>query len=134
MLRIGEFAKNEGISPDTLRYYEKIRLLNPVSRSDAGIRYYSDKDVTRLRFIKRAQKMGFSLDEIAQLLSFREDPQQARPRVRELAHRKLVQIEDHLRELTVLREELASLTGLCGESRQDCPILARLDQVRTQRS
>ena len=127
MKRIGEVATAMGISGDTLRYYEKIGLMPKVSRSDAGVRLYSDKDISRLRFIKRAQKMHFSLKEIGQLLSFREDPQQAKPQVRALAHHKLTEIESHLKELGTLRDELQLLTGLCAGSVQGCPILEKLD-------
>ena len=110
MKRIGEVATELGISADTLRYYEKIKLLPRVQRNGAGVRFYSDKDLSRIRFIKRAQKMGFSLDKITQLLCFRENPQQAKPKVRELAHQKLTEIEEHLTELTILRNELRLLT------------------------
>ncbi len=127
MLRIGQVAKTEGVSVDTLRYYEKIQLMPNVGRDQSGIRYYTERDLSRLRFIKRAQKMGFSLDEIGQLLGFREAPLDAKPQTRLLATRKLQQIEDHLLELTQLREELASLTRRCGGSTDQCPILAKLD-------
>ena len=72
--RIGQAAEALGLSVDTLRYYEKRRLLPPVSRNNAGIRVYGDRDMSRLKFIRRAQKMDFSLDEIGQLLSMRENP------------------------------------------------------------
>lgn len=72
MMRIGEVVTTLAISADTLRYYEKIRLMPKVQRNNGGVRFYSDKDLSRLRFIKRAQKMGFSLEEITQLLKFRE--------------------------------------------------------------
>ena len=123
MIRIGEVATTLDISTDTLRYYEKIKLMPKVHRNNGGVRFYSDKDISRLRFIKRAQKMGFSLEEIAQLLSFRENPQKAKPQVKELAHHKLEEVEHHLSELTTLRDELRLLTNLCGASRNGCPIL-----------
>lgn len=123
MIRIGEVATTLDISTDTLRYYEKIKLMPKVHRNSGGVRFYSDKDISRLRFIKRAQKMGFSLEEIAQLLSFRENPQKAKPQVKELAHHKLEEVEHHLSELTTLRDELRLLTNLCGASRNGCPIL-----------
>lgn len=123
MMRIGEVATTLDISADTLRYYEKIKLMPKVHRNNGGVRFYSDKDISRLRFIKRAQKMGFSLEEIAQLLSFRENPQKAKPQVKELAHHKLEEVEHHLSELTTLRDELRLLTNLCGASRNGCPIL-----------
>ncbi|MDT8322141.1 MAG: heavy metal-responsive transcriptional regulator [Xanthomonadales bacterium] len=127
MKRIGQVVGALAISADTLRYYEKIGLLSRVHRNNGGVRYYSDKDLSRLRFIKRAQKMGFSLKEIADLLGFRENPQKAKPRVRELAHRKLTEIEQHLAELSTLRNELRLLTNLCGASSDGCPILESFD-------
>lgn len=127
MIRIGEVVAKLGISADTLRYYEKIKLMPRVQRNAAGVRFYSDKDLSRLRFIKRAQKMGFSLEEIAQLLSFRENPQKAKLNVRQLAYQKLVEVELHLAELSTLRDELRLLTNLCGTSPEGCPILEKLD-------
>ena len=127
MIRIGEVVAKLGISADTLRYYEKIKLMPRVQRNAAGVRFYSDKDLSRLRFIKRAQKMGFSLEEIAQLLSFRENPQKAKLNVRHLAYQKLVEVELHLAELSTLRDELRLLTNLCGTSPEGCPILEKLD-------
>ncbi|MEX2352866.1 MAG: heavy metal-responsive transcriptional regulator [Gammaproteobacteria bacterium] len=123
MMRIGKVVETMDISADTLRYYEKIALVPRVHRNNGGVRFYSDKDLSRLHFIKRAQKMGFSLKEIADLLNFRENPQKAKPRVRELAHHKLEEIEVHLSELTTFRNELRLLTNLCGASRDGCPIL-----------
>lgn len=121
-MRIGEVVEALGISADTLRYYEKIQLMPRVPRS-GGVRCYGDRDLSRLRFIMRAQKMGFSLAEIAALLGFRENPQQARPQVRALARAKLVDVEQRLVDLGVLRDELRLLTSLCGASAEGCPIL-----------
>lgn len=128
MMKIGKVVEAMDISADTLRYYEKIRLMPRVHRNNGGVRFYSDKDLSRLRFIKRAQKMGFSLGEIADLLSFRENPQSAKPQVRELACRKLMEIEEHLTELGTLRDELRLLTNLCGTSPDGCPILDEIDK------
>ena len=128
MMRIGEVVTTLAISADTLRYYEKIKLIPKVHRNNGGVRFYSDKDLSRLRFIKRAQKMGFSLEEITQLLKFRENPQKAKPKVRELAHHKLEEVEQHLTELTTLRNELRLLTNLCGASKEGCPILESFDK------
>lgn len=128
MMRIGEVVTTLAISADTLRYYEKIRLMPKVQRNNGGVRFYSDKDISRLRFIKRAQKMGFSLEEITQLLKFRENPQKAKPKVRELAHHKLEEVEQHLTELTTLRNELRLLTNLCGTREEGCPILESFDK------
>jgi DNA-binding transcriptional MerR regulator len=128
MIRIGQVVTETGISADTLRYYEKIKLMPQVSRNGAGVRFYNDKDLSRLRFIKRAQKMGFSLDEIFQLLRFRENPQKAKPKVKALAQQKLAEIEEHLADLSTLRNELELLTSLCGVNGDSCPILNAIDK------
>jgi MerR family transcriptional regulator, copper efflux regulator len=126
--RIGNVTKLLGISADTLRYYEKIRLLPPVSRTGSGIRMYDERDISRLRFIRRAQKMRFSLKEIAELLTMREDPQHARDEVRILTKNKLSEVEEHLDDLRFLRNELKLLLNLCTARADGCPIIERIDQ------
>ncbi|MGH8502942.1 MAG: heavy metal-responsive transcriptional regulator [Gammaproteobacteria bacterium] len=123
---IGEASKRLGLSPDTLRYYERIGLLPPVARNLSGLRVYDGKDFARLRFIQRAQKMNFTLAEISQLLKMRET-KQARTEVRDLAHHKLLQIENRLKELRVLRKELRELVELCQGAKAGCPIIERFD-------
>ncbi len=125
---IGEIGSLLGLSADTLRYYEKIGLLTDVQRSPANTRLYGDRDISRLRFILRAQKMNFSLAEIRDLLSMREDPQHSRREVRELTHRKLQEIESHLQDLTTLRDELTLLVNLCAGSEHGCPIIEGIEQ------
>ncbi|MDT8383242.1 MAG: heavy metal-responsive transcriptional regulator [Gammaproteobacteria bacterium] len=133
--RIGDITQQLGLSADTLRYYEKIGLLPKVNRTASGIRVYSDKDISRLRFIQRAQKMNFSLAEIKDLLAMRTDPQHARTEVRELTRKKLTEIEDHLQDLTTLRNELTLLTNLCAASEEGCPIIEGIeDNERKQRA
>jgi len=127
VVRIGKISEQLGISKDTLRYYEKIKLLPAISRDPSGLRLYCKKDISRIRFIKRAQRMGFSLDEIKQLLNFRESPQQAKPHVKQLANQKLIDIETHLTELSVLRNELKLLVNLCSGSQDGCPIIEGLE-------
>ena len=125
--RIGDITRLTGLSADTLRYYEKIKLLPPVHRTASGVRSYDERDLSRLRFIQRAKAMNFSLEEIARLLEMREDPQHARNDVRELTHRKLEEVENHLQELDTLRRELTLLVNLCGGSTVGCPIINDLD-------
>jgi MerR family copper efflux transcriptional regulator len=129
MYQIGEVTRRLNISADTLRYYEKIHLLPPIARNASGLRSYCDKDLSRLKFIKRAQRMGFSLEEISQLLIFREGPQQAKPEIRQMAGDKLSDIEDNLQELKILRDELTLLISLCTGSKDGCPIIDGLDGV-----
>jgi MerR family transcriptional regulator, copper efflux regulator len=126
--RIGNVTTLLGISADTLRYYEKIELLPPISRTDSGIRIYDERDLSRLRFIKRAQKMKFSLKEIGELLNMRENPQRARDEVRLLTRSKLTEVEEHLDELQFLRNELQLLLNLCTASEDGCPIIEGIDQ------
>lgn len=128
--RIGEIGKQLGFTADTLRYYEKIGLLNNINRTASGIRIYSDKNISSLKFIQRAQKMNFSLAEIKDLLKMREDPQHARTDVRELSHRKLAEIEIHLQDLTTLRDELTLLVNLCTGSENGCPIIEGIEESR----
>lgn len=127
--RIGAVTRLLGMSADTLRYYEKIGLLPMVSRMASGIRVYNERDVSRLRFIQRAQKMQFSLKEIGDLLSMREDPQHARDDVRTLTQRKLAEVEEHLTDLKLLRGELQLLLNLCTASEAGCPIIEGIEQV-----
>lgn len=129
--RIGDVKEQLCISADTLRYYEKIKLLPPIARTDSGIRQYDDRDLSRLRFIQRAQKMNFSLAEISNLLNMREDPQHAKNEVRELTANKLSDIEFRLEELTTLRNELQLLLNLCRGSADSCPIIDRIDLKST---
>ncbi len=126
--RIGEATEKLGISADTLRYYEKIKLLPAISRTESGLQIYDDKDLSRLRFIKRAQKMRFSLREIGELLNMREDPQRARDEVRLLKRTKLTEVEEYLDELQFLRNELQLLLNLCTASEDGCPIIECIDQ------
>ncbi len=127
--RIGDVTKLLGISADTLRYYEKIGLLPAINRTDSGIRVYLERDLSRLRFIRRAQKMQFSLKEIAELLKMREDPQHARDEVRILTRSKLSEVEEHLDDLQFLRNELQLLLNLCTASEEGCPIIEGINET-----
>lgn len=131
--RIGDITRLTGLSADTLRYYEKIKLLPPVHRTESGVRVYDERDLSRLRFIQRAKSMNFSLEEITRLLEMREDPQHARDEVRELTHRKLQEVKDHLQELDTLRKELTLLINLCRSSEAGCPIIDDLDSRATRK-
>ncbi len=126
---IGETARLTGLSHDTLRYYEKLGLLTEVGRDAAGRRLYGERHLATLGFIRRAQAMGFSLEEIARLLQFRRDPRNARAEARALTRAKLDEVEIRLEELTRLRDELRLLLNLCGcaDEQADCPILDSLE-------
>ena len=127
--KIGEVTKQLGLSADTLRYYEKINLFPKVSRNASGIREYDDKDISRLKFIQRAQKMNFSLKEINDLLQMRENPQKVKNEVRQLTADKLLEVDSHIESLTTLRNELQLLMNLCNGSEDGCPIIEGLDDM-----
>ena len=126
--RISEVTQRLGLSADTLRYYEKIKLLPKISRNASGIREYGDKDISRLKFIQRAQKMNFSLAEIGDLLKMRENPQKVKNEVRQLTADKLLEVESHLESLTTLRNELQLLMNLCQGSEDGCPIIEGMEE------
>lgn len=130
--KIGDVQVLLGISTDTLRYYEKIGLLPPIQRMPSGVRYYLPRDISRLRFIQRAKTMNFSLSEISRLLKMREDPQHARSEVRQLTYSKLAEIENHLQDLTTLKNELTLLVGLCQSTDEGCPILEDIQEKTPQ--
>ncbi len=127
MYKIGDVTKLTGLSADTLRYYEKFGLLPKISRNTSGIRQYDKKDISRLKFIKRAQTINFSLDEIKKLLTMREDPQHAKVSVRQLTADKLKDVEKQIAELTTLQNELTLLLNLCRGSEGSCPIIEDID-------
>ncbi len=126
--RIGEVTALTGMSADTLRYYEKIGLLPKVARTASGVRLYDAQDLSRLRFIRRAQRMHFSLDEIGMLLKMREDPRHAREEVRRLTAAKLAEVEASLEALNLLRTELTLLLNLCRGSEGGCPIIEGIEE------
>ena len=128
--QIGDVVIELGISADTLRYYEKIGLLKKVNRTQSGIRSYNDQDLSRLRFIQRAKTMNFTLDEISKLLRMRENPTGARKGVRELTRTKLIEVENHLKTLNTLRNELTLLINLCTGSKNGCPIIDDINQPK----
>ena len=128
MYKIGKVTKLIGITADTLRYYEKFGLLPNISRNASGIRQYDDKDISRLKFIKRAQSMNFCLNEIKELLTMREDPQHAKDSVRSLTADKLKDVEAQIAELTTLQNELTLLLNLCRASEKGCPIIEDIDE------
>jgi DNA-binding transcriptional MerR regulator len=127
-MQIGEVTAATGFSADTLRYYEKIRLLPQVTRNASGRRSYGREDLSRLAFIRRAQHMRFSLDEIKTLLQLRQQDGRARPQALKLAEQKLTAIEHTLADVQQLHAELELLVNLCRRASGDaCPILKKLD-------
>ena len=125
-LGIGQLAKRGGVGIDTVRYYERNGLLAPRTRLASGYRRYGDIELARLRFIRRAQGLGFTLKEIKQLLAL--SAQRNVGRVKRSAQAKLVDVEARIAALERVRDGLARLIEACpGHGRAaDCPILCAL--------
>ena len=124
---IGAFARAGGVGIETVRYYERRKLLAQPPRRHGSIRRYGEAELGRLRFIKRAQAAGFSLDEVEALIRFQKD--QSCVETQALATSKLREVEARLRELHRLRDELRDWVAQC-ESNLDkacCPVLDALD-------
>ncbi|AXK39950.1 Hg(II)-responsive transcriptional regulator [Crenobacter cavernae] len=122
-LTIGRVAKLAGVNVETIRYYQRRGLLAEPDKPTGGYRRYPAEVVKRTRFIKRAQALGFTLDEVAGLL--RLDEAGACAQTRELAAHKVALIDQKLAGLTAMRQALADLIGQCdaGQSSMGCPII-----------
>jgi len=125
-LGIGDLAKQAGVGIDTVRYYERSGLLAPHMRLPSGYRRYRDLEVARLRFIRRAQALGFTLAEIKSLLKL--SAQRNVAQVKRSAQAKLADVDRRIKELQRIRRGLAELITQCpGHGRaEDCPILRAL--------
>ena len=126
-MNIGEAAKATGISVKMLRYYDEIGLVRPASRAYSGYRVYSDKDISMLRFVRRARDLGFQVKQISSLLDLWEDGSRASADVRSLALSHVRDLEQRRRELDETIGTLQHLAHHChGDNRPDCPILSGL--------
>jgi len=122
-MNIGTAARQSGLPPKTIRYYEDIGLLT-ADRAANGYRDYSSEDVHRLRFVQRSRSLGFSVEECRQLLSLYTDRDRASADVKAIATEKLGEIDRKIAELTGLREMLGHLVETChGDARPECPII-----------
>ncbi len=119
-MTIGQLARAAGINPRTLRYYEHMGLLTPSARTEAGYRLYTERDAERLAFIRRAQSLGLSLAEIADIISVREGGAPPCRHVRTLAETKVQEIDERVRELEKLRSEMVRLAQLAHEVESEC--------------
>ena len=106
-LLIGELAERTGVSAPTIRYYESLGLLKPPARSNAGYRRYSDEAIQELTFIRKAQALGFSLEEIAEILKLTRAGRTPCEHVLSLAHQHLAAVDERIRQLRNFRDQLA---------------------------
>jgi DNA-binding transcriptional MerR regulator len=115
-MRIGEAADQVGINPKTIRYYESIGLIPRADRTAGGYRNYGPDDVERLTFIKSAQRLGLSLDEVSEVLAFRDRGEQPCRYVLDAVRRHADEIDRQVRQLLELREELTQLMARADEA------------------
>jgi DNA-binding transcriptional MerR regulator len=129
---IGQLAKRAGVGIDTVRYYERNGLLAPADRLASGYRRYGDVELKRLRFIRRAKALGFTLADIRGLLLLSSERNVSK--VRLAAQRKLTDVEQRLEELSRIRGGLRELIAACpGHGRaEECPILNALQRDEPQ--
>ena len=131
-LGIGQLAQRAGVAIDTVRYYERSGMLAPAGRLASGYRRYGEAELKRLRFIRRAKALGFTLDEIRALLTLGAERSVAK--VREAAEAKLADVSHRIAELERIRDGLATLVAACpGHGRAEaCPILNALNDEDRQ--
>jgi MerR family mercuric resistance operon transcriptional regulator len=129
-LSIGQVARRAGVGVETVRFYERQGLLEQPPRKASGYRQYREDVVSRLRFIKRAKELGFSLKEIAELIALRFDPATTCQDIRHRAEAKLADIEAKIRDLQRMQKALLKLRAACrGRGPiSECPILEALDR------
>lgn len=134
-LRTGQVAKQAGVTVETLRYYERAGLLDAPPRTASGYRAYPEDTVSRMRFIRRAKALGFTLREIADLLSLRVSLASSSAEMKARAEAKIADIEDKIRTLTRMKETLTGITLACNgwAPLSQCPILDALDAHEADR-
>ncbi|SEM19128.1 Cu(I)-responsive transcriptional regulator/Hg(II)-responsive transcriptional regulator,TIGR02051 [Luteibacter sp. UNCMF331Sha3.1] len=130
-LTIGRIAQSAGVAIDTIRFYEREGLLPEPRRRPSGYREYDQSAVSRLRFIRRAKDLGFTLEEIRELLALSADRHVGVEGVRERAAARLRAIDDRIAELQRVRAGLAELVDACPGhgAPEDCPILKALGET-----
>jgi Hg(II)-responsive transcriptional regulator len=129
-LRIGEVAGRAGVNVQTVRFYERRGLLPEPPRRACGYREYAPESVRRVRFIKRAQELGFTLAEVEELLRLGEDSRIPCREVRATTEMKIADIEEKMRRLRAMRAALAALIESCVANREHhCPLLEALDEA-----
>lgn len=129
-MHIGQLARLADVPIDTVRYYERHGILPVPAREGSGYRRYAPHDVSRLRFVRRAKALGFTLDEIRELLALSTPRHGDMAAIKTAASDKLADVEHRLAELTRIRDGLRTLVDACpGHGELDhCPILAALSK------
>ncbi|PUA20820.1 Cu(I)-responsive transcriptional regulator [Glaciimonas sp. PCH181] len=128
-MNIGSAAQASGVSAKMIRHYEEIGLIPPASRTDAGYRTYSERDVHLLRFIRQSRVLGFSMKQITALIGLWLDQSRPSSKVKLLAQEHLRELDERINELQAMKITLERLANSChGDARPECPILDGLAQ------
>lgn len=128
-MTVSQVAKRAGVGSDTVRFYEREGLIDKPPRRASGYRQYPEETVSLIRFIRRAQDLGFTLKEVEELISLRDGANRHRDEVRALATSKLQDIDRKLTRLQAMRSALAGMLEDCEcGARPSCPILAVLNE------
>ena len=126
-MTIGEAAQRSGVPAKTIRYYESIGLISPADRTENHYRTYSEADVATLRLVGRARRLGFSIEDLKNLVALYRDRSRASADVKALAQLHIARIDRKVAELQTMRTALADLVERChGDERPECPILDEL--------
>jgi Cu(I)-responsive transcriptional regulator len=123
-MNIGEAANRSGVSAKMIRYYESVALIAPADRSAAGYRRYGDTDIHRLRFIRRARDLGFSIEKITTLLGLWGNSRRSSAKVKELALLHIAELKQQIAIMQAVLTTLEHLAKSChGDDRPECPII-----------
>lgn len=126
-MNIGQAAKASGVSAKMIRHYEGLGLFPEAQRTEAGYRQYGESDLSTLRFIRQSRDLGFSLEQIRDLLGLWQNRKRPSRQVKALAQAHIAELDAKLQELQAMRATLAHLVHCCaGDDRPDCPIIDRL--------
>ena len=126
-MNIGQAAAASGVSAKMIRYYESVGLVRPADRTASNYRDFSDRDVNELRFLRRARSLGFSIEEIGQLLELWRDRGRPSREVKAIAQRHVADLDARVAEMRAMADTLRHLANAChGDDRPDCPILGDL--------
>ena len=129
-VNIGEAARLSGISTRMVRHYESLGLLGEVHRTDSGYRQYSAAEVHTLRFIKRSRDMGFSMEQVAELVGLWHNRRRTSATVKRIAQSHLDELEQRIAAMQGMQRTLAHLVHCChGDQRPDCQILDDLARI-----
>ena len=126
-MNIGQAARASGVSAKMIRHYESVGLFPEAARTESGYRQYTENEVSTLRFIRQSRDLGFSIEQIRELLALWQNRRRPSRQVKALAQAHLQELEQKLRELQAMKASLEHLMGCCsGDDRPDCPILDSL--------